>query len=118
MSTFPEVSPGASLQLRLSGIEYAGRDTHLYRLSRPDGGTLPPAPAGSHLTLVLPLRAAAAVERQYSIIQPGSALTEYVFAVKREPAGRGGSAFMHDELRVGDMLTVHKPRNNFPLHET
>lgn len=102
-----------SLPLRLTGIEYAGRDTNLYQLSRQDGGTLPPAAAGSHITLVLP----DGLERQYSIIVPGAALTEYVIGVKREAVGRGGSAFVHDKLRVGDIVTVRAPRNNFPLLE-
>ncbi len=33
----------------------------------------------------------------------------------REPDGRGGSAFVHDELAVGDLVGVGGPRNNFPL---
>jgi ferredoxin-NADP reductase len=35
--------------------------------------------------------------------------------VLREPAGRGGSAYVHDELRPGDLVGVGGPRNNFPL---
>lgn len=117
MHSFTEFSPAPSLQLRLTGREYAGRDTQLHRLARRDGGTLPPAPAGSHITLALPLTAGAPAQRQYSIIRPGDVLTEYVIAVKRERAGRGGSAFLHDTLQVGDLLSVQAPRNNFPLAE-
>jgi ferredoxin-NADP reductase len=114
----PASALAAALELRLTGIEYAGRDTSLYRFSRPDGGTLPPAAAGSHITLTLPLPGPGPAQRQYSIIRPGAGLTEYVIAVKREPAGRGGSAYMHDVLRVGAVLQVEPPRNNFPLLET
>lgn len=102
-----------NLRLRLTAIEYAGRDTNLYRFSRPEGGTLPPAPAGSHLTLMLPN----GLERQYSIVLPGAAPADYTIGVKREAAGRGGSACVHDKLRVGDIVTVRAPRNNFPLIE-
>lgn len=105
--------PHERLQLRLTGIEYAGRDTNLYRLARPDGGTLPPATAGSHITLLLPT----GLERQYSVIAPGAALGEYVIGVKKEAAGRGGSALVHERLKVGDIVTVRGPRNNFPLFE-
>ena len=35
----------------------------------------------------------------------------------REPDGRGGSAWIHDELRVGDRLLVTRPKNNFALEE-
>jgi tetrachlorobenzoquinone reductase len=116
MSPLPDTSP-ASLDLRLTGVEYAGRDTQVCRLSRPSGGTLPPAAAGSHITLALPLSSSACLERQYSILEPGDALTEYAIAVKREPAGRGGSAFIHDKLRVGEVLRASAPRNHFPLLE-
>ncbi len=33
----------------------------------------------------------------------------------REPDGRGGSAFVHDELREGDRVSIGGPRNNFRL---
>ena len=38
-------------------------------------------------------------------------------AVLREPESRGGSVYMHDRVGEGDRLTVHPPRNNFPLSE-
>lgn len=112
-----EASPAESLQLRLVGIEYAGRDTRIYRLSRPDGGSLPPATAGSHITLLLPIPGSSALERAYSILEPGMLPTEYVIAVKKEPSGRGGSAFIHEKLQVGDVLGVRAARNQFPLVE-
>ncbi|MFC5665233.1 PDR/VanB family oxidoreductase [Kitasatospora misakiensis] len=36
-------------------------------------------------------------------------------AVLREPEGRGGSAFVHERLRVGETVRVRGPRNHFPL---
>lgn len=39
----------------------------------------------------------------------------YRVGILREPAGRGGSAFVHDVLSVGDTVGVAGPRNNFPL---
>jgi len=102
-----------TLSLRLTGIDYAGRDTNLYRLARTDGSALPPATAGAHITLLLPN----GLERQYSLVRAGTDIAEYLIAVKREAAGRGGSAFMHDSLRVGDVIPVRAPRNNFPLIE-
>jgi vanillate O-demethylase ferredoxin subunit len=41
----------------------------------------------------------------------------YCIAVLREPAGRGGSAWMHDVLREGDVLRTSAPANNFRLSE-
>ncbi|WP_368680767.1 2Fe-2S iron-sulfur cluster-binding protein [Rhodococcus opacus] len=36
-------------------------------------------------------------------------------AVLREPASRGGSAYLHDGITVGDVLDIGEIRNNFPL---
>ncbi len=35
----------------------------------------------------------------------------------REPAGRGGSAYIHDELRVGGRLLVTRPKQSFALED-
>jgi tetrachlorobenzoquinone reductase len=40
-----------------------------------------------------------------------------MIAVKRERVGRGGSRYMHEALRVGTLVRVGQPRNNFPLAE-
>jgi ferredoxin-NADP reductase len=57
------------------------------------------------------------IERQYSLLRSGDRLEAYEIAVKRDPAGRGGSSYMHEHLKVGDVLSVTPPRNNFPLNE-
>ncbi|GAA4267510.1 PDR/VanB family oxidoreductase [Frondihabitans peucedani] len=80
---------------------------------------LPGWSAGSHIDVVLP----DAEIRQYSLSgppQPGSSET-WRIGVLREPSGRGGSVWLHDELREGDVLTVAGPRNHFefePVHGT
>ena len=53
--------------------------------------------------------------RQYSLCGDRWDPFTYRVGVLREPAGRGGSAFVHDELAVGDLVGVGGPRNNFPL---
>ncbi len=40
-----------------------------------------------------------------------------MIAVQRDRATRGGSKWVHENLRPGDVLTVNGPRNNFPLSE-
>jgi ferredoxin-NADP reductase len=57
----------------------------------------------------------AGLVRQYSIVNAPGELSELVLGVKREPSSRGGSASMHDALRVGDRLTISAPRNHFGL---
>ncbi|MGQ4598610.1 2Fe-2S iron-sulfur cluster-binding protein [Nocardia sp. R6R-6] len=78
-------------------------------LARPDGNRLPDWTAGSHIDLVLPN----GVVRQYSLCGDRWDAHSYRIAVLREPDGRGGSAYVHDRLRVGDHVGVGGPRNNF-----
>ena len=68
---------------------------------------------GAHIDVALPN----GITRQYSLISPGPAPDRYTVAVKRDPNSRGGSRFMHDELRVGQLVTITGPRNNSRLRE-
>lgn len=104
---------GSLLSLRLTAIRYAGRDTNLYTFAKPDSSPLPPAKAGAHISLEL----GNGLSRQYSLVHAGSELREYLIGVKRAPDSRGGSAFIHDKLRVGDIVQIAPPLNNFPLDE-
>ncbi len=82
------------------------------------GAMLPGWTAGSHIDVVLP----DGEVRQYSLIgapAPGGAAV-WRIGVLLEPAGRGGSAWLHSSA-VGDTLTVAGPRNHFefvPTHGT
>lgn len=80
-------------------------------LAAPGGGRLPDWTPGAHIDLVLPN----GVTRQYSLCGDRWDAHHYRIAVLREPDGRGGSAFVHDDLAVGDVIGLGGPRNNFPL---
>lgn len=103
----------APLQLRLTSIAYSAADTNVYTFAPVDGRPLPKAEPGAHITLQLPT----GLERQYSLVMAGATWDEYVIGVKRDAASRGGSSYIHDRLRVGAILPVLPPRNNFPLDE-
>ncbi len=109
------ISPGGggTIEVLLTCIRMAARDTNLYTFQRPDRSPLPGAEPGAHIGLILPN----GIERQYSLIHSGPQLTEYTVGVKRDLNSRGGSVFMHDQLRVGSKLPIVPPRNNFPLNE-
>lgn len=82
-------------------------------LKRTDGAPLPPATPGAHIDLHLQN----GLIRQYSLTTADGDPASYIVAVKRDRASRGGSAFVHDHLRVGDVIEISAPRNNFPLDE-
>lgn len=74
---------------------------------------LPAFDPGAHVDL----RLANGIVRSYSLVNPPGDSGRYVIAVSRDKASRGGSAFIHDNVHQGDLLTISHPRNNFPLVE-
>ncbi len=80
-------------------------------LTRPDGGELPAWEPGAHVDLILP----SGKVRQYSLCGDPASRLSYRIAVLREPAGRGGSAEIHDTALVGRELACRPPRNHFAL---
>ena len=76
------------------------------------GGDLPVWAPGAHVDLVLPDHL-----RQYSLCGDCADRGLWRIAVLREPDGRGGSAYVHDELGEGDTVRVRGPRNHFALDE-
>jgi ferredoxin-NADP reductase len=69
--------------------------------------------AGAHLDLHLPN----GMVRSYSLTNPTGTPDRYVVAVLNDPNSRGGSRFIHEQLRVGTQLQISAPRNLFRLNE-
>jgi vanillate O-demethylase ferredoxin subunit len=80
-------------------------------LASSDGRPLPAFSAGAHIDLHL----GNGLVRQYSLCNDPSDRHRYLIAVLREESSRGGSSYVHDSIRVGDILTISTPRNHFPL---
>lgn len=85
-----------------------------YELRDPEGKPLPAFTAGAHIDVHL----SGELIRQYSLLNDQRERDRYVIGVLKESVGRGGSAYFHDHIGQGDVLTISAPRNNFPLHET
>jgi ferredoxin-NADP reductase len=99
------------LRMRVAKIEATTHDTKIYTLTPEGGGALPAAEAGAHIDLFLDQ----GLVRQYSLVRPSLRPAAYVVAVKRDRASRGGSLFVHERLREGDLIEISPPRNTFPL---
>lgn len=99
------------LAVTVSAKEYAADGVVTLTLTRTGGGDLPAWDPGAHLDLLL----ASDLERQYSLCGDPKDRQQWRIAVLRETGGRGGSAYVHDQLAVGDALTVRGPRNHFQL---
>jgi len=74
-------------------------------------GALPDWEPGAHVDLILNDH----LTRQYSLCGDVNDRQNWVVSVLREPASRGGSVHVHDQVRVGDVIDVTGPRNNFTL---
>lgn len=103
--------PEDRMTLQVTAQRDLARDIREFTFARPDGSMLPPFTPGAHVTVETPSGAM----RRYSLVNDGTAPTEYVIAVKRDARGRGGSASMHDGLTEGASITVEPPENEFPL---
>ncbi|MEI6404697.1 MAG: 2Fe-2S iron-sulfur cluster-binding protein [Actinomycetes bacterium] len=77
----------------------------------PGTAQLPMWVPGSHITLHLPND----LKRQYSLCGDPADRSHYKIAVLNSPKSRGGSKWIHDELKQGDTLGISGPHNHFEL---
>ncbi len=92
----------------------AAEDICVFELARPDGAALPPFSAGAHIDVYLPN----GIIRQYSLCNHPDESHRYEIGVLKDPASRGGSLAMHQQISEGDRIQISEPRNHFPLaHE-
>ncbi|WP_241609569.1 PDR/VanB family oxidoreductase [Rosenbergiella australiborealis] len=81
-------------------------------LQRPTPGEpLPEWQAGAHIDVHL----APGLIRQYSLTGSDEDRHRYHICVALDAASRGGSRYIHQQLRPGDRLTISPPRNLFAL---
>ena len=102
------------MQVRVKRIGYEAESIHSYELAALSGGDLAPFTAGSHIDLHLPN----GMIRSYSLVNDQREPNRYVIAVNKDMAGRGGSRFIHETTRAGDIIWISPPRNNFALKES
>ncbi len=101
------------LKLRVQAMRYEAEGTLSIELRTTDGSALPVVAAGAHIDLHLDED----LIRSYSLVTSRCTETAYVVAVLLDRASRGGSIFIHRDLRVGTVLEVGAPRNHFVLDE-
>lgn len=101
------------IRVKLKNIAREAEGINLLELARSDGSALPPFSAGAHIDLRLPN----GMVRSYSLVNCPSETHRYLIGVKKELDSRGGSRFIHEQLRTGDELDIDAPRNNFQLCE-
>ena len=110
-----ETRPGTRdlLELKVISIEAATPRVRRIELASASGAPLPAFTAGAHIDIDLPN----GEQRSYSLLNDQSETHRYVLGVLREAQSAGGSAYLHDALKVGDALKSSTPSNDFPLYE-
>ena len=88
------------MQVRVKRISYEAENINSYELVAPAGGDLAPFTAGSHIDLHLPN----GMIRSYSLVNDQRERNRYVIAVNKDAASRGGSSFVHETMRAGDII--------------
>jgi ferredoxin-NADP reductase len=103
-----------TIPVRVARVEPIASDVRRFTLVPADGGHLPAYSAGSHI--VVTMRGETRVWRNaYSLTTPSGTRDAYQIMVRRVPASRGGSAFMHEQVNEGTTLDISMPSNFFPL---
>jgi cytochrome P450/ferredoxin-NADP reductase len=77
------------------------------------GRVMPSWSPGAHIDVV-----AGDHVRKYSLCGDAADRRTLQIAVLRDPAGRGGSVYIHDAVRAGDLIRIRGPKNYFRLDET
>ncbi|MFD5876653.1 PDR/VanB family oxidoreductase [Streptomyces sp. NPDC060322] len=102
----------ASLRLTVRRMTWEAEGVLSVELAHPDGKPLPAWTPGAHLDVH-----AGGQVRQYSLCGDPHTPDVYRVGVLNEPASRGGSRFVHTQLRPGQQITVSEPRNRFELED-
>lgn len=103
--------PILTVKTVVAEIVDGGAGIKVLTLVDPDRWDLPPFRPGAHIDLHL----GNGMLRTYSLCNDPADRTRYVVAVKREAEGRGGSAYLHDEVAPGDVIGVSLPRGGMHL---
>lgn len=99
------------LSVKVVSRRQEARDILSYELADPLGRDLPPFSAGAHIDVEVQ----EALVRQYSLCNSSAERHRYQIAVLKEPASRGGSRALHEQVVEGDIVRISEPRNHFRL---
>ncbi|GAA0793451.1 PDR/VanB family oxidoreductase [Marinobacterium sediminicola] len=100
-----------SIPVRVAAIEAVAPMIREFRLEAIDG-SLPAFSPGSHVQVAMPGEQRE-IRNAYSLCSDPRETGSYRIAVRLQEDSRGGSAFMHSQVSVGDRLQITPPANFF-----
>lgn len=109
------MSTGASkLDVVVSNVVPVNELVTRFHFRRADGGLLPTFSGGAHVIVEMHDGERARLN-PYSLMSSPLDTSEYTISVRRDDAGRGGSLFMHRQVKPGDRMVISYPVNLFSL---
>jgi ferredoxin-NADP reductase len=108
------MSQAATIPVEVTAVEQVTPLIKQFTLSPVGNGKLPAFSGGSHVIVVLRLRVRT-LRNPYSLMSSPRDGSSYRIAVRRHDDGRGGSLFLHEQVRAGTRLDISHPVNLFPV---
>ena len=110
------MSINTEMSVRVAAITQVADQVRRLRFERVDGQPLPVFSGGAHI--VVCMRDGAILRRNpYSLMSSPADSSGYEISVLAVEQSRGGSAFLHKTLKVGDTLAISQPINLFPTDQ-
>jgi ferredoxin-NADP reductase len=110
------VTINTDISVRVAAVTSVAERVKRFRLERLDGQPLPHFAGGAHV--VVSMQDGSRLRRNpYSLMSPPHDPSAYEISVLRVEASRGGSAFMHEQVKPGDKLVISQPVNLFPIDQ-
>ncbi|MFT4270490.1 MAG: PDR/VanB family oxidoreductase [Pantoea sp.] len=100
-----------TLQVVVDGMFRQGRHNLAVNLVAENGQPLPCWQPGAHIDVHL----REGLVRQYSLTGQSDNTRHYQICIARDQQSRGGSRYVHEMLRPGQVLRISPPRNLFPM---
>lgn len=108
------MSGGNKIQVKVTEVTALNELVTRFRFEPVEGGLLPTFSGGAH-TVVEMKDGDITRLNAYSLMSDPFDQTSYTISVRRDDAGRGGSLYMHQQVNLGDELTISYPVNLFSL---
>lgn len=108
------MSTNAAIDVIVSEVVEVNSLIKRFHFKRSDGGHLPAFSGGAHI--VIEMQDGDTTRRTpYSLMSSPLDTRDYQCSIRRDDEGRGGSLYMHREVKAGMAMKISLPANLFPL---
>ncbi len=108
------MSGAAKIDVTVSDVVPLNELVTRFEFKRTDGGLFPTFSGGAH-TVVEMRDGDLTRMNPYSLMSDPMDQSTFAISVRRDDEGRGGSLYMHNNVKVGDQMTISNPVNLFSL---